>query len=545
MDEKHNGSDDDTEDWENVQYQRNNTNNSCNNRTQRRGVGGAGSNPTHSTVEMTTNTNHNKTSLTTTSWWNQYQQYVMKHQSILYLYDDILSRLLLLFPLPNPDNINGSGPILRWREVLYGCLELHRILLQIAITSSSSPSASPLDHVESLHLVPKNIHGATTTMGTDDSTTTTTNKDSNEFVTTKHLRLVLTILQSIYPLSQELIRTFSIVLSNQNHNNNSIPFLAIISYRQAVVRRYMEWTRFVIRITMLLRYWKRVLARPNCTTPTKPSVLDDDQSGWCIRRLPGLMRHGGSLYNHYTPYDSNDGHTPAASAIVYNTTGRYYEQEWQQRVERNNNYIGKRTGRRILSTTNTAQLGHITHEASQFTPFYSPSGMLHVLQRKLSAFNTSKTVHLVRIIFGELMYVCRPVVQAESEVRILRAVRYETTALNNRNRPLLQSWAVCLVMDVISLLSLNTITNEQNGNQRQQPQRQPFYTNPASVQELQRRRMRLWLYLLRAPIWEMYTEGTIQRFSDILYRLPLLGGLLRNYIYDYIYYWKFHRAEEG
>ena len=98
-------------------------------------------------------------------------------------------------------------------------------------------------------------------------------------------------------------------------------------------------------------------------------------------------------------------------------------------------------------------------------------------------------------------------------------------------------------MDILSLLSLNTITtNEPNVNQQH---RQTLRTNPASVHELHRRRMRLWLYLLQSPIWEMYTEGTIQRCSEILYRLPLLGGFLHNYIYDYIYYWKFYRTREG
>ena len=127
----------------------------------------------------------------------------------------------------------------------------------------------------------------------------------------------------------------------------------------------------------------------------------------------------------------------------------------------------------------------------------------------------------LRIILGELLYICRPIVQAETDV-------FCATTTSSPNR--LKSWLLCLTLDVLSLLSLDAC--RRNGN-------------AVTVAEWKRRRLRLLLYLLRSPVWDRYTATTANRVSSAVGKIPLVGGLLNNYIWDWIFYWKLYRAEEG
>jgi hypothetical protein len=474
------------------------------------------------------------------SWWKRYEQFVQKHQSILYLYDDIISRCFVLFA-PNSNHTNSGDDdvgsvVIQWREVLYGCMELHRIMIQMAVTTFSL-SDHPTTTTTPMKM---NEYGPTTS-------TVTGLSPEERIVTTTHLRFVLTIIQSIYPLLQEMIRTFSIMSLSSNRNRNQIHNSAIISYRQAIVRRCIEWLRFVIRFTLLFRHWKCILKSQystlitNSTTNNSNSMDRHNSTAFVPVLLPGVMPNGGSWSypTHCDPY-----YDPIAS--VTTQTMDKYEQECQ-RIERNHQYIGKRTGRRIVSTTRYPSR-HVSSPQPQTASCTTKYREIYaLLLLRLSTLMKSRTARSLRIIIGELLYICRPVVQIETEVRIYREHRYgiTTTEQNSHSNDhrLLRSWVLCLGMDILSLFALSTIRNEQNVHQESQPSR--FVPNATSLREIQRRRVRLWLYLLRSPLWEMYIEGTIRRCSDVLCRLPLLGGLLRNYIYDYIYYWKFYRAEEG
>ena len=411
-------------------------------------------------------------------WWRRYQQYVQTHQASLYFYDDTISRLLFLLFGGRSIDASGSNnhtPLLL-HDILYGCLELHRILLQVAI-ATISPSC--FDHPPNLS------HDALP-------------NENEPIISTTHLRFGLDMLQSLYPLSQEIVRILCTVRSsffNRNSSNNnsheSHILSASISYRQALVRRYIEWTRLVLRLTLFIRYWKRFrLLWKRHYSP---------------RPVPGLMQPGGRW-----SCNSDD------------------EQEHQRRrmIERNQ-YVGKRTGRCIVATT-TNPIDH--HRTA------------HATSNQSSESTTSW--HFARIVVGELLYMCRPVVQVESEVRSFRSRD------NRASSRLWNGWVTSLCMDIMSIICLNTLQPNVEHIYIRQPQShiQQQYnncTNPATVYELQRRKMRLWMYLLRSPIWEIYTERMVQRCSDILYRLPLLGGFLREYMNDYIYYWKFYRVEEG
>jgi hypothetical protein len=279
--------------------------------------------------------------------------------------------------------------------------------------------------------------------------------------TTRSLRLGIAVIQSVWPVVQEWVRVVA---------PGSTPVAAAMDRsrrRQAVVRQCLERLRFVLRIALLVRYWKQMhtaAAATNKATNHKSASV-----------LPGLLLGGGGLYSH----------------AIHERPVPY--QKEQARIERME-YLGRRTGRRVAF-------------------------------RPVSASTSNTSLRLLRILLGELLYVLRPLLQAEADV----ATCQDVTATRR-----MRVWALCLGMDLLSLWS---IAGDCSGPHPS--------ANAVTVNEWKRRRMRLFLYVLRSPIWDRYTEPAVQRVDDIVYRFPLVGGLMRNFIWDWIYYWKVFRAEEG
>jgi Peroxisomal membrane protein (Pex16) len=358
--------------------------------------------------------------------WNTYQRWVLEHERSLWLVEESLSRLLFWAP-----------PSTRGRETILGLLELHRLLVQCAKTTAQHHDAD---------------------MGTSVDGSCDGSKD---IVSTRSLRLGIGVIQSVWPVAQELVCVFAPTLRPSSATGM---IDRTVEYRQAVVRQYLERLRFLFRITLLVRYWKRIHA---ANKAKNASVL------------PGLLLRGGGLDSH-----SFHGHP-----LPY--------QVEQARIERME-YVGRRTGRRVVFLKNTGAC----------VPARSGTAM-----------------RWLRIVLSELLYILRPLVQAEADV---------TTCFDATSTRKLRIWSLCLGMDVLSLLSVG---GECSGLQPS--------SNAVTVNEWKRRRMRLFLYVLRSPIWDRYTEPVVQRVDGIVYRFPLVGGLLRNFIWDWIYYWRVFRAEEG
>jgi hypothetical protein len=70
--------------------------------------------------------------------------------------------------------------------------------------------------------------------------------------------------------------------------------------------------------------------------------------------------------------------------------------------------------------------------------------------------------------------------------------------------------------------------------------------NSHSKDEWNRRRMRLFVYLLRAPIWNRLTSPFLDQTTSVIQKVPLIGGLVHSYLWDWIFYWKHPLySEEG
>lgn len=173
---------------------------------------------------------------------------------------------------------------------------------------------------------------------------------------------------------------------------------------------------------------------------------------------------------------------------------------WRQRQS----YVGRRTGRTVLQKTK---------EKKQVAP---PSSLTATLFSLLGWNSDSdlSTSSMWPLLVGECLHIYRPLHWAGIE-----AVR----------RPSLQDWIATLGMDVVSLLLLlHRYRNASN-----------FPPTSGNALELKRRKRKLFLYLLRSPIWDRYTEPMLLRKTGVALRhIPLLGPLFETYLWDWLLYWK-------
>jgi Peroxisomal membrane protein (Pex16) len=523
------------------------------------------------TTSSTKATTTRKKQQETCSWWEQYQRYVHKNQSFIYLYDEILSRFLLLWTPPPPQehprlgehdtnhynenydtssvsssssSSSSSSLFKQWREVVLRCLELHRLVVQIAIQSMNTHGLRSLQA--------QNVFGTSVALAADNDNRNDKNKDKKPtMLSTIQLRLGLTIVQALYPILPEMIRLLIPFYrgnsSSSHHPQQQQQYrMAVLHVRQVQVRRCMEWIRVLLRVTILLRYWKRLYQlyrnrQDGTTTATIASNCDKTTTTTNVAVLPGLLLHGGTLYrcstHHEVQYDTTNENNHPHRVLTY-------EQE-RQRVQQN--FLLQQQQQRQMKGRSTYRNENVSS---------SSSSSIRSSSSKSSTATTTRTLrHLLRIVVGELLYIIRPLIQVESEHR--RAVQQQhCTGIGTTNQSnlydALKSWIFCFGLDIVSLwcLQTKTTTKIQDTYQTGQQQQQSYYNNTpqrnmATVCEWKRRRIRLWLYLLRSPIWEKYTEGSIQRIADLVYYFPLLGGYMRNSIWDTIYYWKHYRAEEG
>jgi hypothetical protein len=176
------------------------------------------------------------------------------------------------------------------------------------------------------------------------------------------------------------------------------------------------------------------------------------------------------------------------------------------------NYVGKRSGKRLFNGNGSGA---------------GSSGK----QRSID--DTTVLLHW-RIKVAELLYIIRPLLYTEWQ-----GSSQQQSSSNFNTSP----WAVALFMDLASLWGLRPVvvgrdTNNNSGRRHQ--------TNVASRREVERRQMRLLLYLLRSPVWDWYTEPLAQRVGSSLQKsIPLFGNLLQCYFWDWLYHWKEYRLDEG
>jgi Peroxisomal membrane protein (Pex16) len=382
--------------------------------------------------------------------WQVYQKWVRANPTQLWIWDELIARLLVW--TPSWSSSSGSSNSSRWRQAGFGLLDLHRLLVDVALSTQPSPS---------------NAFGMSVTPPPllDDGSGEETAARAAVCI-----RLGLSVLQNIVPVALELVRS------------SSPPSTTTTEARLATVRRNVERARFLLRLALLVPYWRRI-------------------ANWSRGHSSGGENAGGVLLR---------------GGLYHAPPGIPWQQE--QSIRERCNYVGRRTGLRLVR----AEAAAVAATPSTFWSIRWPDRWI-----------SSK----VRTILAELLYIVRPLLQAECN---------DHTASWSRQ---FKVWAFCLAVDLASLVAVPSSAGSAAVGGRPAQVRSTAVSlsldNPVTVQEMQRRQWRLLLYLLRAPVWECYTEPSVQSVTGIMAKIPLVGGLLHNYIWDWLYYWQLYRSEEG
>lgn len=193
-------------------------------------------------------------------------------------------------------------------------------------------------------------------------------------------------------------------------------------------------------------------------------------------------------------------------------------------LQRRHDYVGKRTGWRIEDGRDQSSKSHDTRITAA---------------RYLSRAKSTMV--------ADFLHTLRPLLWALCEARYsdtdattlrqdgthrLPPSLFSVTSWSRSDKNLLRGWLLCFVMDLLSirLLERNSGDINQISTRRK---------NPFASEELRRRRMRLFLYVLRSPVWSQVAEPVLEGTSrGILQRIPLVGGLAETALWDWILYYK-------
>ncbi|GAX25862.1 hypothetical protein FisN_6Hh100 [Fistulifera solaris] len=173
--------------------------------------------------------------------------------------------------------------------------------------------------------------------------------------------------------------------------------------------------------------------------------------------------------------------------IFHNWNG--YSTDEEQRLVEREIYVGKRCGRQLLI-----------------------QGRLPSLSTKWSQpMRWKRSIHQL----CELAYIVRPLLSAEAG-----------------NRGLGYKWDVfcaTLLLDLTSIGLLQKVTTK---------------SNIVSQNEVKRRKLRILLYLLREPCWGSFLQPLMERLGSTVNAVPLVGSLIRSYLWEYLLYAKLYLLEE-
>lgn len=163
----------------------------------------------------------------------------------------------------------------------------------------------------------------------------------------------------------------------------------------------------------------------------------------------------------------------------------------------------------------------------------------------------------VRTVIADLLYAARPLLWAWFESRHYSSERSLPppknkffsfhTILGDESQKLSRGWIVCLVMDLLSIRLLERNNNESGSNNSNSINNKYRNKNTLTEEELRRRKLRLFLYALRSPVWSTVTVPFLDAISrKILQRIPLLGNLVEAVLWDWVLYYQHpFISEEG
>ena len=351
------------------------------------------------------------------------------------------------------------------------------------------------------------------------------------------LRAILTATTCIYPAMEAWSRRSTIHSSRSlldNGDNNSIR-----QARAAQVSYRLERIKFVARLALLSISW---WAQQQRSRNQQQDDINDQQK----ERIPTLLKRGGELdpYEELVPLQ---------------------EAEDEAKVVQ---YIGRRTGRRsIAARASSTTPSSSPSSSSQLSSFVSSSSIISnvtILIKRLAKLLSSKHRILYVYAVGELLHILRPLYWSHAETRQYQKQR----RLSSINIPPKQSspysfgiwkaYFISLMMDLISdkLLQLSdsedtTSTKSSSETHRRGSlfrgsiggRQNGSVPSPSAEQakhdELDWRRSRHSLYLLRSPMYNTVTQPVATLLGRVVSMIPSFGLVqwAVEYVLDMMSYW--------
>jgi len=241
--------------------------------------------------------------------------------------------------------------------------------------------------------------------------------------------------------------------------------------------------------------------------------------------------------------------------------------------QRRRTYVGERTGWTVDGAARTQQYAADAADAA------AAAGVTPPVSRWTAAASALATlrnpVHRnAMIVAAEVLYAVRPLLWAWFESRHHRSRRLGRRSDHGPNQgrrrrrrsTLWRGWILCLLLDVLSLRLLERTEGEGECKRECGPRSRRVVahhpnrsrsssssssrsipTNPCTRNEIQRRKLRLLLYVLRSPAWSEATLPALERVSNKFWsRIPILGGLAETVLWDWVLYYQHpFVAEEG
>ena len=351
------------------------------------------------------------------------------------------------------------------------------------------------------------------------------------------LRAILTATTCIYPAMEAWSRRSTVHSSRSlldNGENNCIR-----QSRAAQVSYRLERIKFVARLALLsISWWAQQHRR-------RHQQQDDDQQK--ERILPTLLRRGGEL----DPYEEL---VPLQDA------------EDEAKVVQ---YVGRRTGRRSIAarpsfTTPSSPSSPST--SSQLSSVVSSSIISNVtiLIKRLARLLSSKHRILYVYAVGELLHILRPLYWSHAEThqyqkqRRLSSINIPQKQLSLNSSYSFGIWKayfISLMMDLISdkLLQLSDGGDTTSSKTSSQSQRRGSLfrgigrqgnlasssAEQAKHNELDWRRSRHSLYLLRSPMYNTVTQPVATLLGRVVSMIPSFGlsQWAVEYVLDMMSYW--------
>ena len=585
----------------------------------------AGSTTRRSTRSRSITTTPSSTTIGRSTWdsykaW--YIQFVKRNYQHIDFVEETIARCVFWFPHPTTDTNTTTSTTTTTeagREVCYGLLALHRIVVHLAVQAAPrGAEENDYDHEYTGYGTTLHTQQPTALLGLRGSSS------SSPPPSPISIRLGLTLLQALLPAVLALTElrvqsrpsTHTTAISTRDTKSTTT------TTASSRVRFLVEKIKFLLRMYLLVSYWKQQLSiqqqQQQQQQQPEPSYdeKDTDKENTAGSAMGcgdiGLLREGG----------------------MYRIEGTSQGLTWEQHtaLQRRHTYFGQRTG----WTVNVQDDDRKTNVDKENQGLWGQKRIGRCRWRSLkhtlfgNSSSSNKLTHNSRTILGELLYTVRPLLWALFESRnnelistrppqeprrkeVVEEQQWTITSpqssgsssstststststskrgsvfsvLFAKNRKiktwlsellflleegrggetetdgrglnkyktkstyLLRGWILCFAMDLVSLRLLDpqqrhTSSSCHNKNDGRQYTR---YRNRHTDDELQRRKVRLWLYLLRGPVWSTISAPVLGWFARyVLQHIPFgVGRILEVYLWDWVLYYQHpFIAEEG